>query len=249
MRAVCDLGNSRLKWGVGQRTAGTVDWLATGALDYPDIGLLGDRLGPYFAADGAGRDVPVLFTCVASQEHEQACVQSLAKAGFRSRQFRSEARCAGLANGYRDPAQLGADRWAAVLGAWVRVGRSAIVVSAGTATTVDLILTDGGSPRFAGGLILPGVALMLSSLARGTARLPHARGVFADLPDNTDDAIHSGVIQAQLGAIDRMRAKLASDAPCLITGGNASLFQPYLSGRVERIDTLVLEGLVVAADD
>ena len=64
---------------------------------------------------------------------------------------------------------------------------------------------------------------MRSTLAQNTAQLPLASGHYRELPRNTADAITSGCLQAQLGAIERMYAALAEvpGAVCLITGGAA----------------------------
>jgi hypothetical protein len=70
---------------------------------------------------------------------------------------RAKRRECGVTNGYRRPAQLGADRWAALIGAWSILRGPCLVVAAGTATTADVLKGDG---TFAGGAILPGLELM-----------------------------------------------------------------------------------------
>src|SRR5205814_3151514 len=68
----------------------------------------------------------------------------------------------GVINRYRNPAQLGSDRWAALIGARELLGaKPALVVVCGTATTIDFLAASG---EFKGGVILPGVGLMLRSL-------------------------------------------------------------------------------------
>jgi type III pantothenate kinase len=152
----------------------------------------------------------------------------------------SSAAACGVSNGYDNPGQLGADRWAALIGARSLHAGAAIVVMAGTATTIDALDGDG---RFRGGLILPGLALMRAALARNTADLPHAAGHYRPLPTNTDDAIVSGAIHATLGAIERMRATLGMDTLCLLSGGAAGKLAPHLELPLRQVDNLVLEGL------
>ena len=96
------------------------------------------------------------------------------------------------------------------------------------------------------GLILPGMHLMLTALARGTAQLPHSRGCFRDEPRNTMDAIVSGCLNAQAGAIERMYARVAAEgrAECLITGGAAYRIVPCLGIPYRMEATLVLDGLL-----
>jgi type III pantothenate kinase len=117
---------------------------------------------------------------------------------------------------------------------------------AGTATTIDALDGDG---LFHGGLILPGLNLMRSSLATNTADLPHAAGRYQPQPRNTDDAIVSGAIHATLGAIERMHAALNKEAVCLLSGGAAAELVAHLTLPCRRVDNLVLEGLACYADN
>jgi type III pantothenate kinase len=155
-----------------------------------------------------------------------------------------------LVSRYRDPAQLGADRWHAMLGARsLHPQRALVVVHAGTATTIDCVSTDG---QFVGGAILPGTDLMLEALARRTARLPHARGAAVAFPDNTDDAIATGIADAQAGAVERIAARFAKRqggaVTLLLGGGAAAALHARLEAgpaiaHLELAHNLVLRGL------
>jgi type III pantothenate kinase len=157
--------------------------------------------------------------------------------------LRASATLAGVSNRYDCPEQLGADRWAALIGAHHLHGGASLVVSAGTATTIDAIDANG---VFQGGLILPGLALMRTSLASAAAQLPEAKGSHIALPRNTDDAIASGAIEATVGAIERMFKPIAAEpgASCLLTGGAASELAPHLRIPLQPVDDLVLRGLL-----
>lgn len=103
--------------------------------------------------------------------------------------------------------------------------------------------------RFAGGVILPGLSLMKAALFRNTARLPDAAGQWVSVPDNTDDAIATGCLEAQVGAVLGMRERLPTAAPVVLSGGAAPALRPLLLARqVSLIEApeLVLEGLAVA---
>ena len=93
--------------------------------------------------------------------------------------------------------------------------------------------------------ILPGLDLMLQSLARGTAQLPLADGRFSLQPRCTVDAIRSGCLQAQAGAVERMFRQIADEpqALCLLGGGAADSFADLLEIPLRRADNLVLTGL------
>src|SRR5512141_1998015 len=150
----------------------------------------------------------------------------------------------GVKNGYRNPAQLGSDRWAALIGARALHGaRPVLVVCCGTATTIDLLTAQG---KFAGGCIMPGVGTMLRSLHEKTAALPDADGVYTEYPVQTVDAIVSGCQHAQAGAVERIYDLYRRDHPdllCLVSGGAAKALTPHLAIVFRYHENLVLEGL------
>lgn len=228
-----DCGNTRLKWGLHKGGL----WLASGALPHAGIARLPEQLP-------AGCMPQAVVGCnVAGIERAGQIEVALSRpvAWISSK----DAQC-GVVSGYEVPASLGVDRWAALIGARALHRGAALVVMAGTATTIDVLDAEG---RHQGGLILPGINLMTSALATGTAQLPLADGAYRPLPRNTHDAIFSGAIQATLGAIQRMYAVLPPDqeALCLLAGGAAGSLQAHLGLPCRRIDTLVLEGLACIA--
>jgi type III pantothenate kinase len=154
-----------------------------------------------------------------------------------------EAQC-GVVNSYRNPAQLGSDRWAALIGARHLMGmRPTMVVVCGTATTIDFLTAEG---VFKGGIIMPGVGLMLRSLHEGTAALPDQGGDFFPYPTQTVDAIASGCQHAQAGAIERLfvnEQRVMPDVVCVLSGGAAGAVAPRLSIPFQHHDNLVIEGL------
>jgi type III pantothenate kinase len=160
--------------------------------------------------------------------------------------FVSQSELAGLRNNYRNPAQLGCDRFAAAIaGHALAPGRAIVVANCGTATTIDAITADG---VFLGGMILPGLGLMASSLARNTAQLPQIAQdgkLPAGFADNTDDAILSGCLAAQSGAIEHACA-LHGAAECIISGGAAPYIAPLLKAPYRVVDNIVLIGLHAA---
>jgi type III pantothenate kinase len=224
-----DAGNTRLKFGLHDGSA----WRGQGALQYDALDELDSGL--------AARPARIVACNVAGDAVRRRIEALAARLGLPLEWLTATAATCDVRNGYDTPQQLGADRWAALIAARSIYPEPAVVVMAGTATTIDAI---DGSGLFRGGLILPGLSLMRSSLAGSTAGLPHASGNFRSLPTNTDDAIVSGAIHATLGAIGRMRAALGSDPVCLLSGGAADQLALSLDYPLRRIDHLVLEGLV-----
>lgn len=227
-----DAGNTRLKWGLREGRA----WRGQGVLALDDH----DGIAALLPAVSEN----ILACNVAGEAVAQRIADIAAAYGVPLEWFRSSAVCCGVTNGYDNPAQLGADRWAALVGARGLHAGNALVVMTGTATTIDVLDADG---KFRGGLILPGLELMQRSLAHNTAGLPEAHGVYRPIPTNTDDAIASGTLQATLGAIERMCRPMSADFLCLLSGGAADALVPHLKLPLRRVDNLVLEGLARAA--
>ena len=231
-----DAGNTRIKWGVASGSG----WAASGAVPTARAGDLADALR---TAPKAARAIASNVAGPAVQkELEEACLSL----GLPLRVIRSEAAQLGVANGYRDPSQLGSDRWAALVAAHRAHAGHQLVANAGTALTIDALTADG---KFLGGIIVPGPALMRASLDRGTAGLRLTQGEFHPFPTRTADAITSGAIQAAVGAVTRMRdAMAASGAPparVVLSGGAAGEIAPHLPIEVAIHENLVLDGLVL----
>lgn len=229
-----DSGNSRIKWGVHNGT----NWLGQGAVSHAEIGQLAGQLAPWPLAG------EILLANVAGASAAQKIRQALTDWPAEWLEVASEAARCGVSNGYKNPGQLGVDRWCALLGARTLTRSPCVVVMAGTATTIDSLDASG---RFLGGFILPGGELMRRALAKDTAGLPFANGVYAAYPQCTDDAIVAGSIEAQVGTIERAVSRLGSAAQCLISGGNAKLLVEHCAKPCRVVENLPLEGLLQLA--
>ncbi|MDT3737705.1 MAG: type III pantothenate kinase [Denitratisoma sp.] len=227
-----DCGNTRLKWGLHDGDA----WRAQGPLDYAGLPGLAELL------QSQPRATKAVAANVAGPQVGEAVAAAVAALGIPLHWAESQSAQYGVRNLYERPEQLGVDRWAALVGARALHPQACLVVCAGTATTVDVLDAEGS---FQGGLILPGVELMYRALAANTAQLPLADGKFTGLPRNTMDAIVSGCLHAQAGAVERMFEQVATHpgAACLVGGGAAGQFFDLLRVPKTRVDNLVLEGL------
>lgn len=232
-----DVGNSRCKWAHVENGV----WTHQGVTPNANVWALQRD----FAALPSSQRI--LVSNVAGEAMEQS-LRSLCAGYATPVEFVvARSKQCGVSNAYENPARLGSDRWAALIAAWHKTRHACLVVNCGTATTVDA-LSDTG--RFLGGLILPGVTLMQSSLLHGTAQLENAEGCLHDFPHNTEDAIYSGVMRATLGAIQHQYTLLeaAGMTACILSGGAAAQIQAQLGMRVERVDNLVLEGLQIIGE-
>jgi type III pantothenate kinase len=241
---ILHVGNSRMKWGL----YGPRGWLVQGVLPNSEIGTLSLR-------DWQNLPRPARAIGVnAAGEAARVRVESqLARWRLSIVWLVAPEEGAGVVNRYRPAAQLGADRWALLIAARKRAVGSelfpapCVVVNAGTLVTVDALDADG---VFRGGLILPGPALMLQAIAERTAALKVAPGHFHAFPTTTPDALATGVVQAVCGAIEQMRAQLHRVdvvVKCYLTGGAAHEIAPHLTGPLEVVDNLVLEGVLALA--
>ena len=236
-----DAGNSRIKWGLHENGS----WLVRGWVNTTQ----GRGLARAWSA--VARPDVVIAANVAGTRTAGAIAAAARRFRRRVRFVRSRAAQCGVRSAYANPAQLGPDRWAALIAARQLHRGPCVVVNVGTTMTVDALAADG---VFLGGLIVAGTGLMREALARRTARLKPRSGQFAFFPARTADAIESGAVNALAGAVERMLRFMGeagqADPLTLVSGGAAELVAAQLNGTVEVVDNLVLEGIVrIALDD
>lgn len=231
-----DAGNTRVKWGLHDGTA----WVARGGAFNLELIHLAEswRVLPtperVVVSNVAGWKVrSELTVLLAHWRREPVWVVA------RDREC-------GVTNRYRTPSQLGSDRWAAAIAArHLHPGATSLVVSVGTAMTVDVLTSEG---EFQGGIVIPGPESMRDALLLKTAGIRGHRGEFQWLPTDTADAVHSGIMQALAGAVERMHRHamqtLGVQPLCILSGGGAPLLQPLLAMPLRLEENLVLEGLV-----
>lgn len=236
-----DSGNTFIKWGLHDQ----YDWISQGRIKQDESTNLANVWQNFpepssifisnVAGDTAKKNLTVL--CSIWKTKPQWIVPVRQQCGVR--------------NFYTKPSQLGSDRWAALVAAWNHQMQACLVINIGTAMTVDVLSDTGG---FLGGIIVPGPDLMFKVLGTHTEISRTERGDFNQFPVCTDDAIFSGVIQSLVGSIERMNRILCihlgySKQNCILSGGASSLILPYLGIRAKVVDNLVLEGLLLIAND
>ena len=160
-------------------------------------------------------------------EHISAlCAQLWPNAAVR--RIRTRATHPLLQLGY-DEMQMGSDRYAQILGAQsIGATHPHLVISAGTALTVDGVLAGG---QHLGGIIGAGLKLTRTALHHYTAQLPLDGGevTLHHAPQQTRDALASGAMLAAVGTIAQFiqryclsRMSDANDTPHLFfCGGDA----------------------------
>ena len=158
----------------------------------------------------------------------------------------------GVTNAYARPADLGVDRWMALLGAHSSSSGALCIVDCGTAITLDFLAADG---VHGGGLILPGVGMLERMLLDNTAgiKLSNNPQFATPFACGTDEAVHGGAIYMVAAAIDRIVADMGVESgtrpEVIITGGNAGQIQSLLSCSPRHEPSLVLKGLAIFAGE
>lgn len=243
MMLLVDVGNTRIKWRiVAGRTL-----LASGAMPTANVADLAQAWQPH-------RLTGAVLSCVADAATQTGLRQILAELGLAAQWLVAEREKYGLINFYAAPEMLGSDRYAALIAAARLKLGNCVVVSVGTATTVDMLSLNG---EFLGGAILPGPDLMRAALLRGTGQIESRMqgdttsvtggGSPFLLPRDTNTAVDMGIALAQAGVVramcERMSAAVESPPLVILTGGARAQIRGWLSEQMIEIEDLVLEGL------
>ncbi|WP_047534030.1 type III pantothenate kinase [Methylotenera sp. N17] len=244
MILLVDVGNTRTKWVLAENNhmlteidvclnqdvaSSTIASLAEVVHKVSIANVAGDAMAQTLAEVMQAVDAPVTMV----QTSHEAC---------------------GVRNGYDYPQALGVDRWVSLIAAYDKQKASCLVINAGTAVTIDALSVPKAADHanFMGGVIMPGVGVMLNTLAEKTAQLNVMDGSVMDFPTNTQDAMHTGCLAAVIGVIQRqwqLLQALDQQAPAiLLSGGDAELLAKHLPADLAEktiiVDNLVLRGLM-----
>jgi type III pantothenate kinase len=241
MNLLVDLGNTRLKWVLENRR----ETIARGVHAHADATLSRALASAWDALPDAKRIIVASVAPLAVDIELEALAQR--QFGVTPEFVKSPASGLGVRNAYAEPERLGVDRFLALAAAHAAHRRAQIVVSVGTAMTLDALAADG---THLGGWILPSPALMQGALLARTARVGVADGDVTEFAETTADAVRSGTVNAAIGAILRFRAnaerRFAKNPALVLTGGGADELASMLTDA-ERRDDLVLDGLALWA--
>ena len=149
-----------------------------------------------------------------------------------------------------EPRSVGADRVLDAIAAHALHAGDLIVIDFGTATTFDLIDSDGA---YKGGIIAPGINLSLDALVSAAAKLPR---IAIEAPTGqsvigrtTEDqmliGIFWGYVAMMEGLTARMKAEVGRPVKVVATGGLAVLFDQH-SEMFDAIEPdLTIQGLAM----
>lgn len=250
MILLVDRGNSRNKWRLisGQQCVAE-------CIDDDAFSELSGFLSCSGKQQGSGADSVIeraFIACVAGQFVAESIVSVLKEQlGVLDCVPVSVAKqWSGFAVAYDDPDTMGVDRWLQLLALYQRASFPAIVVSLGTALTVDKINSQG---QHLGGLIAPGWSMLRALVKSETAQIDIV------LPDepmpsksvlgrSTQDCLYRGTSQLLNAFLcDVAQRHAAGCTVKLVSGGGAHYAAGLLDG-FECSESLVLDGLLFFAE-
>lgn len=251
-----DIGNTRMKWALveGEKNLAQVTFTSQGSFSENLSSSLIE-----LCLKNSWQIEQIICSSVISIEQTNS-LQTAFKETYPNtlwKQINGLALIEKISTSYLSPAQLGSDRRAMIIAAQnLYPQKNTLIVSAGTATTLDMITAQA---HHLGGWILPGVSLMKDSLMQGTVRLAMDSSVIEgeypiEIGINTQSSINQGVLASQLGAIEvakhyAERKNIKLDL-ILLSGGNGKQLLNHQDHSNQSIkshyeDSLVLKGLMV----
>ena len=245
MFLLIDIGNTKTKWMLrDQRKIYQEDSFLTEDIDQ-DHFMFSDKIQKIFISN------------VASFEKEAILKIKLKKFSCPIEFIKPQKKWKHLFNGYQDSSSLGVDRWLSALSVSNSIQKSTVIVSVGTAVTIDYLSFDKKEHQytFEGGVILPGLHLTKNVLSQNTAQLKNDEGAFQMPAINTANAIQSGFILSVLGNLKSfydLAWSKSKDVNIVLSGGDAEYIYQHLTEDLKSHSLikkdLVLDGLFVLAN-
>lgn len=242
MKMLFDVGNTRIKAAISNH--------GRELRSLPDCGTHQSE----FPSTWSGIETPEAIF-IASVAAEAPCERIAAWAEsswhLKAHRVKVKQNVGGMRTAYKNPAQLGVDRWLAALGAYQLADQQAVcVIDAGTALTVDVVDKSG---LHRGGLIAPGFNLMIESLTKNTERLELEN---ISVPDifalDTESAISLGCADYVTGMLNRVAKRLKTlnlnVNAWFITGGQGAFVSDLSEMDLSVVPDLVLQGIDVATE-
>ncbi|HID82387.1 MAG TPA: type III pantothenate kinase [Chromatiales bacterium] len=232
-----DMGNTRWKW-----MAPEDDDLVLHQYEYmkdPVEGIIKEL-------DQMGMPEKLFVASVRHEDLNNALQKALEAKGCKVRLLNWRD-CVEIKTAYKDPSRLGIDRYLNMLGALHLYQPPFIVVSAGTAVTVDAVDEKG---VHLGGAIFPGRRLLANVLTENTDRVDMLQPADHDtiFAQSTEAAVLAGTkygfIAAVAGIVNTMRETLGEQTRIILTGGDAPVLEKHMpGGSKDTNSTLLFTGM------
>lgn len=143
--------------------------------------------------------------------------------------------------------QLGSDRIANAIGAYLLFKTNCLIVDFGTATTFDIIKKPG---IYRGGVIAPGVKLSIMNLSKHTSALPFFKLKVnnKNYGKNTKDALNAGFLWGYQGLINNIIKKIKKTFKCnfkiIVTGGYSNIFSKFINNKSIVDHNITIKGIM-----
>jgi len=143
---------------------------------------------------------------------------------------------------YKEPLDLGSDRFLAMLGAIKHFpNRNLLIIDIGSALTIDVVNNSG---EHQGGLIMPGLEAIRGSFAKFATNSKNLNSL--NLQSSTDEAWLNGTQAMFISSIKEQITTYETEQPdgiVALTGGSVRSLISELPEKVNYFDNLVLDGL------
>lgn len=229
LNLVIDIGNTRLKYGVFNKTT-----------------LIEEGHSFNFNLDELLRKLPIENSIICSVAEQSKDLELKLKSTTNYIEFTSSTPLP-LKNQYQSKQTLGGDRLAAAVGAHVQFP-NANVLTIDMGTCIKYNFTNANN-EYLGGGISPGIDMRLKALNTFTQRLPQVEADYnfdALIGSNTQESILSGVMNGASKEVEGILEEYAKQYPnikIVITGGNHAYFAKRLKSSIFADPFLLLKGL------
>jgi len=143
---------------------------------------------------------------------------------------------------YKEPLDLGSDRFLAMLGALRHFpDRNMLIIDVGSALTIDIVNENG---EHQGGLIMPGLQALRGSFSKFATNNQNLNS--SSLQTSTEEAWLTGTQEMLISSIKEQITGFKSeqsDGIVILTGGSVKGYISELPETVNYFDNLVLDGL------
>jgi type III pantothenate kinase len=255
MLLAIDIGNTHTVFGVYNKSKLVADWRVTSMLQRTEdevgtqvILFLKEVDIPARKIDGVGISsvVPNLTDIFSMMAEKYFGVEPL---------LVSSALDLGMTIRYDDPNSVGADRLCNAVAGHAAFGGPLIIIDFGTATTYDIVGSNGD---YLGGVIAPGLETSAVDLHRRAAKLPKVELRFpkAIIGRDTVSSMQAGILYGAVDAMEGMVRRLQNEiqkregkkAKVVATGGFSKLMARHSSAIAECVPSLVLDGVRLIYD-
>lgn len=242
-----DIGNTAIKWGLFEQEHCIEQQTTPHIAHLPSF----SRVPDFIVVSNVGYSEEKLYQLLDTNKHIPILHCKLNDKGLLY--FQDKKIDLPIQIAYQTPHTLGADRLAAVLGAYALYPRqNVIIVDFGTCIKYELLTQEG---IYLGGAISPGITMRYQAVHHFTAKLPllsMPQTLTEPIGKNTQEAIHAGISYATYlevsGMIDTYKKIIhAQDSIVIFSGGESHYFEPYKNLYTFATQNLVFTGLQALA--